>query len=101
MGKTFSRPFSHITPFRANFSGITKNSPTDNFSIGEFALKVIKKIRRGRDSNSRYGFPYAVFPGLCLKPLGHLSKIGVRSDDYLFIIAKKEAEGKDFVEISV
>ena len=58
-------------------------------------------MRRGRDSNSRYGFPYAVFPGLCLKPLGHLSKIGVRSDDYLFIIAKKEAEGKDFVEISV
>ena len=29
--------------------------------------------RRGRDSNPRYGFPYAGLANLCLKPLGHLS----------------------------
>ena len=41
-------------------------------------LTGVLNFRRGRDSNSRYGFPYAVFPGLCLKPLGHLSKKTVR-----------------------
>ena len=30
-------------------------------------------LRRGRDSNPRYGFPYTNFPGLLLQPLGHLS----------------------------
>src|SRR5690606_9246062 len=29
--------------------------------------------RRGRDSNPRYGFPYAGLANLCLPPLGHLS----------------------------
>ena len=29
--------------------------------------------RRRRDSNPRYGFPYARFPSVCLKPLGHPS----------------------------
>ncbi len=29
--------------------------------------------RRGRDSNPRYGFPYAGLANLCLQPLGHLS----------------------------
>ena len=42
-------------------------------------MRGLKFPRRGRDSNSRYGFPYAVFPGLCLKPLGHLSKKGSSS----------------------
>jgi hypothetical protein len=29
--------------------------------------------RRGRDSNPRYVLPYARFPSVCLKPLGHPS----------------------------
>ena len=32
-----------------------------------------KRWRRGRDSNPRYGFPYADLANLCLQPLGHLS----------------------------
>ena len=33
-----------------------------------------KNWRRGRDSNPRYGYkPYTHFPGVLLKPLGHLS----------------------------
>ena len=30
-------------------------------------------LRRGRDSNPRYGFPYIHFPGVPLQPLEHLS----------------------------
>ncbi len=30
-------------------------------------------IRRGRDSNPRYGYPYTRFPSVLLRPLGHLS----------------------------
>ncbi len=30
--------------------------------------------RRGRDSNPRCSFPHTRFPGVHLKPLGHLSK---------------------------
>jgi hypothetical protein len=30
--------------------------------------------RSGRDSNPRYGYPYATFPGWCLQPLGHRSR---------------------------
>src|SRR5579871_192995 len=38
-------------------------------------LKWIGRIlwRRERDSNPRYGFPYTHFPGVRLRPLGHLS----------------------------
>ncbi len=32
-----------------------------------------KNWRRGRDSNPRYGLTYTHFPGVLLKPLGHLS----------------------------
>lgn len=52
------------------------------------ALCGVLNFRRGRDSNSRYGFPYAVFPGLCLKPLGHLSKISVRYNQQLIYYSK-------------
>ena len=38
------------------------------------SLMVFKIWRRKRDSNPRYGFkPYTHFPGVLLKPLGHLS----------------------------
>src|SRR5215831_17231390 len=30
--------------------------------------------RRGRDSNPRYGYPYAAFRVRCFQPLSHLSK---------------------------
>ena len=30
-------------------------------------------LRRRRDSNSRYSFPYTHFPGVLLQPLGHVS----------------------------
>jgi hypothetical protein len=30
--------------------------------------------RRGRDSNPRYGYPYAAFRVRCIQPLCHLSK---------------------------
>src|SRR5687768_14206185 len=30
-------------------------------------------LRRRRDSNSRYSFPYTHFPGVLLQPLGHIS----------------------------
>ena len=30
-------------------------------------------LQRGRDSNSRYGYPHTHFPGVLLQPLGHLS----------------------------
>gem|GEM_PF-2831445 len=33
-------------------------------------------MRRGRDSNPRYGFPYTHFPGVPLQPLEHLSVFG-------------------------
>lgn len=33
-------------------------------------------LRRLRDSNSRYSFPYTNFPGLLLKPLGQVSNEG-------------------------
>src|SRR5262249_22337335 len=31
--------------------------------------------RRGRDSNPRYGYPYAAFRVRCFQPLSHLSKV--------------------------
>ena len=34
-------------------------------------------LRRKGDSNPRYGFPYTHFPGVRLKPLGHLSCLSV------------------------
>jgi hypothetical protein len=37
-------------------------------------LAEIKNIRRERDSNPRYSYPYTAFPVLRLQPLGHLSK---------------------------
>ncbi len=36
--------------------------------------------RTGRDSNSRYGYPYTAFPMLLLQPLGHLSREGESSE---------------------
>src|SRR5262245_11181682 len=32
-------------------------------------------LRRGRDSNPRYSFPYAALARRCLRPLGHLSRV--------------------------
>ena len=37
--------------------------------------------RREGDSNPRYGFPYTHFPGVRLKPLGHLSASRPRTID--------------------
>ena len=34
----------------------------------------VLKWRRGRDSNPRYGYPYAAFRVRCFQPLSHLSK---------------------------
>src|SRR3989344_8295304 len=42
---------------------------------------LIKTWRRGWDSNPRYPYGYTVFPGLRLKPLGHLSKIKWRWEE--------------------
>ena len=38
-------------------------------------------MRRERDSNPRYSFPYTHFPGVLLQPLGHLS-LGVVGGKY-------------------
>ena len=38
-------------------------------------------LRREGDSNPRYSFPYTHFPGVLLKPLGHLSKAYVGGKD--------------------
>jgi hypothetical protein len=35
-------------------------------------------LRRRRDSNSRYSFPYTHFPGVLLQPLGHVSIEGLQ-----------------------
>ena len=43
-------------------------NPKKNFSIN-----IYLSLRRGRDSNPRYGFPHTRFPSVRLKPLGHLS----------------------------
>ena len=32
-----------------------------------------RRWRRGRDSNPRYGYPYAAFRVRCFQPLSHLS----------------------------
>src|SRR5262249_58485760 len=36
--------------------------------------KIVNSWRRGRDSNPRYGCPYAAFRVRCIQPLCHLSK---------------------------
>ena len=41
------------------------------FQAGRF----VTILRRGRDSNPRYGLTYTHFPGVLLKPLGHLSDL--------------------------
>lgn len=49
--QSITSAFCHCTPskplFRADFSGITQNTPTKEFSVGVFALKVIKKYGEG------------------------------------------------------
>src|SRR6187399_726262 len=42
-------------------------------------------LRRLRDSNPRYGFPYTHFPGVLLQPLGQVSLLkGGKNNRYLF-----------------
>ncbi len=48
----------HITPLRIRKSPQTRG---------------IFNMRRGRDSNSRWGYPHAGFRNRCLRPLSHLS----------------------------
>src|SRR5215813_10041230 len=36
--------------------------------------QILSSWRRGRDSNPRYGYPYAAFRVRCFQPLSHLSK---------------------------
>src|SRR5262249_40498099 len=37
--------------------------------------QILSSWRRGRDSNPRYGYPYAAFRVRCFQPLSHLSVI--------------------------
>ncbi len=71
--RTFqARAFSHsaISPTEgSNGSTETKATPRVRNTAGG----RIRGWRRGRDSNPRYGFPYADLANLCLQPLGHLS----------------------------
>ena len=39
-----------------------------------FDTALDKALRRLRDSNPRYSFPYTHFPGVLLQPLGQVSK---------------------------
>jgi site-specific DNA recombinase len=41
--------------------------------------RSVQKWRRGRDSNPRYGCPYAAFRVRCIQPLCHLSAAGTES----------------------
>ena len=54
-------------------------------SVGEILIKRSLRgaghnvnWRRGRDSNPRYGYPYAAFRVRCFQPLSHLSALGAR-----------------------
>ena len=45
-------------------------------------------LRRKGDSNPRYSFPYTHFPGVRLKPLGHLSSIARTMYIWSFFVYK-------------
>ena len=45
-------------------------------------------MRRKGDSNPRYSFPYTHFPGVRLKPLGHLSSIARTMYIWSFFVYK-------------
>ena len=46
--------------------------------------------RRGRDSNPRYGCPYAAFRVRCIQPLCHLSKpLELLDNHYILLIAQR------------
>ena len=49
-----------------------RNAPLPGGSGLPMGSDATKGWRRGRDSNPRYGFPYAGLANLCLQPLGHL-----------------------------
>src|SRR6185312_3644869 len=64
-----------------SFSGIaeqmSRTKPHRGFSAAEEkgarCRAILRKWRRGWDSNPRYGCPYAAFRVRCFQPLSHLS----------------------------
>ncbi len=83
---------NHETSFgRYSYSGICQEiSPDFSFKwlarsfsirIGFLFLKSITDIRRGWDSNPRFGFPNNFLAGSCFRPLSHLSNIVILEKD--------------------
>jgi hypothetical protein len=51
--------------------------------------------RRGRDSNPRYGYPYAAFRVRCIQPLCHLSAVAKRDIRLIGRVFYTKASGRD------
>jgi hypothetical protein len=70
-GETRTTTRTHQRPFMGVLTWIEMGY-SDEISCKP--LKYIELWRRGRDSNPRYGCPYAAFRVRCIQPLCHLSK---------------------------
>lgn len=52
------------------------------FYFWHFESDQLSVLQRGRDSNPRYSYPHTNFPGLLLRPLGHLSLFETAKIEY-------------------
>ena len=70
VGETEIRIEGHADDLRK--ATVSSNESSGGTS-GPEVRRYVRRWRREGDSNPRYGFPYTHFPGVRLKPLGHLS----------------------------
>src|ERR1700685_1614370 len=64
--------------------------------INSDKLLILLVWRRGRDSNPRYGCPYAAFRVRCIRPLCHLSELRrLERRGAVFSGDGRETQGRD------